>query len=46
VYTTVGFWLLVAGIVLLVLAAFGIEAPIVHLFQLGVAFCFAAFLVR
>lgn len=46
VYTTAGFWLLVAGIVLIVISSFGIEAPVIDLFKFGVALCFGSMLVR
>lgn len=45
-YTTFGFWLLVIGIVLVVLSAFGIMFPVVNIFELGVGLCFASWLVR
>jgi hypothetical protein len=46
VYTTVGFWLIVIGILLIGLSSIGIEAPVVELFELGVGLCFASFLIR
>jgi hypothetical protein len=36
---------LLIGVLIILLAAFGIEAPAVNLFQLGVGVCFAAGLV-
>jgi hypothetical protein len=45
-YATAGFWLMVLGIVLIVVSAFGIDAPVVDLFKVGVGLCFASMLTR
>lgn len=44
VYTSPGFWLLVVGVVLIVLAAFGVAFGPMNLFELGVGVAFASFL--
>jgi hypothetical protein len=38
--------ILLIGVILVVLAAFGVAFPIVSVFELGVAVCFASFLVQ
>jgi len=39
---TVGFWVLLLGVIMIVLAAFGVNLPVVDLFQIGVGVSFAA----
>lgn len=44
VYTTVGFWVLLAGVILIIVSSFA-EIPIpVDAFKFGVGLAFAAFL--
>lgn len=42
---TLAWFVLGIGIILIVLSAFGVAFPIVDIFKLGVAFCFASHFV-